>query len=143
MVKIRLFDKPTAFEILAIKSITLIESGFSYEVYMAIKEHRQNLKSKESKYLLFLMLLVFSSFALANNFNIQYNPYSDLDTPIEIENNTVVSVTLDNVGSVEASLHLGNYTFDKSSQQGIVLSDSADGYVIADAIKLVLNENNV
>jgi parallel beta-helix repeat protein len=36
-------------------------------------------------------------------------------------------------------IQLGNFTFDDSSRQGIVLNDNANGYVIADAVKLVYN----
>ncbi len=32
---------------------------------------------------------------------------------------------------------IGNFSFDNSSRQGVILSDNADGYVIADAVKLV------
>ena len=36
-------------------------------------------------------------------------------------------------------VYLGTYCFDDSSMQGIVLSDDANGYVSADAVKLVLS----
>jgi len=46
-------------------------------------------------------------------------------------------ILVDQSTSGDAWVLLGNYRFDSSSQQGVGLSDAANGAVIADAVKLV------
>ncbi len=70
------------------------------------------------------------------------HPFSDLmatDARFIVKDRNGISgiVSVDQSTAGDEWIFLGNYEFDGSSVQGVGVTDEADGYVIADAVRLV------
>ena len=61
------------------------------------------------------------------------------DAPYRVRDRSSMSswILVDQSTPGDEWIHLGSFEFDDSRTQGIMVTDNAGGYVIADAVKLV------
>jgi len=72
-------------------------------------------------------------------FDHPYSPLMATDAHYRVRDRDSLSnwILVDQSTPDDEWVYLGSFEFDNNRSQGIMLSDDADGYVIADAVKLV------